>query len=163
MDMTRYRFRTLAPGDRPMTERFFADLGEAATGLFNVNRGNERRVLEYFENGKPDHRFFVTVDTQAATPTAAGLCFYWDLFSSVPWMGIAVADAYRGQHLGSFTLDNLLQALQNEGRGGVLLRTAQTNLPAQRLYESRGFERLGVHASGEFLYIKRFPTEGTWN
>ena len=145
-------------GDRSAVEKFFAELSPEAAGYFNAGGGNERRVLEFFENGKPDHRFFLTVDP-AEPRRAACLCFYWEAGSLVPWMGIAVAEGYRGRHVGSFTLDALLARIRSEGCGGVLLRTAQSNIAAQRLYESRGFERLGEHPSGEYLYIKRFTKE----
>jgi ribosomal protein S18 acetylase RimI-like enzyme len=74
----------------------------------------------------------------------------------VPWLGIAVRDDFQGQGVGSFMLRSLFSLLQAQGFGGLLLRTAVNNLPAQKLYEKHGFERIGTHDSGEVLYLKRF-------
>ena len=68
-------------------------------------------------------------------------------------------DEYQGRGLGSFMLRELFCLLRREGCGGVLLRTAPDNAPAQRLYERAGFERIGEHPSGEYLYLKRFSRE----
>jgi len=42
------------------------------------------------------------------------------------------------------------------GKGGILLTTHIANLRGQGLYEGCGYEYLGVHTSGERLYLKRF-------
>jgi hypothetical protein len=39
-----------------------------------------------------------------------------------------------------------------------MLITASDNTRGQYLYESTGYEKFGVHPSGELLYIKRFIT-----
>ena len=40
-------------------------------------------------------------------------------------------------------------------RHGSLL----SNVASNRLYERMGYERLGVHLNGEFLYLLTFPNE----
>jgi ribosomal protein S18 acetylase RimI-like enzyme len=148
-------FRPLRLSDRDEIQKFYADMGEESAAFFNVNRGNERRTMEFFENGKPDHRFFVAADGERI----AGLVFVWDVDRALPWLGIAVRDDYQGRGVGAFLLNALFDLLRAHGYGGLILRTAKHNVGAQRLYEKTGFERVGEHPSGELLYIKRFETE----
>ncbi|MBQ5973975.1 MAG: GNAT family N-acetyltransferase [Oscillospiraceae bacterium] len=152
--MPELTFRPLEQDDRQGIVDFFARLGEPGSTFFNRDRGNERGTMRFFEQEVPNTRFFVTCLPD--DPTPAGLCFLWDLDTMIPWMGIGVRHDCLGQHIGSFTIDHLLAFAGERGCGGVLLTTAQDNFPAQRLYESRGFEKLGVHHDGEFLYLKRF-------
>lgn len=147
-------FRPLRLSDREEIRRFYADMGEKSAAFFNVDHGNERRTMEFFENGKPDHRFFVAADGERI----AGLVFVWDIDRALPWLGIAVRDAYQGKGVGTFLLHALFDLLRAHGYGGLILRTAKDNAGAQRLYEKTGFERVGEHPSGELLYIKRFET-----
>ena len=147
-------FRPLSPCDRDEIRKFYADMGEKSAAFFNVNHGNERRTMDYFENGKPDHRFYVAADGERI----AGLVFVWDIGRALPWLGIAVRDDYQGRGVGTFLLNALFDLLRAHGYGGLILRTAKENTLAQHLYEKTGFERVGEHPSGEFLYIKRFET-----
>ncbi len=127
-------------------------MGEKSASFFNVNHGNEKRVMEYFENGKPDHAFYVLEQNGEII----GLAFLWDLFSLVPKFGIAIRDDWQGRGAGTFFLAALLARFRAEGYAGVLLTTAKTNFGAQRLYEKCGFERLGTAENGEYAYIRRF-------
>ena len=144
--------RKLNENDRAQIEKFFAMMGEKSASFFNVNRGNEKRVTEFFENGKPDHEFFVLEEDGELI----ALAFLWDLFSLVPKFGIAVRDDQQGKGVGTFFLTGLLARFRAAGYAGVLLTTAKTNFGAQRLYEKCGFERLGVAENDEYCYIRRF-------
>ena len=145
-------FRRLNSDDKKEIQKFFDDMSEESASFFNVNHGNEKRTMEFFENGKPNHIFWVAEEGN----TIVGLAFIWGFDTSIPWFGIAVRDDFQGKHVGTFIIENIFDFLKSNGYGGLFLRTAQTNFKAQRLYERRGFERVGVHPSGEFLYIKRF-------
>ena len=147
--------RNLNNTDRDQVELFFAMMGEKSASFFNVNRGNEKRVMAFFENGKPDHEFFVLEQDGELI----ALAFLWDLFSLVPKFGIAVRDDQQGKGVGTFFLTGLLGRFRAEGYAGVLLTTAKTNYGAQRLYEKCGFERLGVAENGEYLYLRRFDRQ----
>lgn len=149
-------FRPMALSDRNEIQKFYDDMGEESAAFFNVDHGNERRTMEFFENGKPDHRFFVAEDEDGI----AGLLFIWDIDRAVPWLGIAVRDDRQGRGVGSFLLYRLFDLLKSRGYGGLILRTAKNNTNAQRLYEKTGFERVGEHPSGELLYLKRFEMGG---
>lgn len=146
------RFRPLRSNDREQISKFFSLMGEESSGFFNVDHGNEIRVNEFFENGKKDHLFYVfELDGEII-----GLTFLWDIDRTVPKMGIAVRDDVKGQGVGGRFLDSLLSNMRRDGYAGVILTTAVNNLRAQRLYQSRGYERLGIAENDEFIYIKRF-------
>ena len=138
--------------DEARIERFFASLGENSARFFNDGGGNERRTMEFFRDGKPDHVFTVT---EHANEIVA-LAFYWDFDRAIPWFGIAVSDPWQKKGIGSELLRERLDSLTEKGYGGLLLRTAGNNLPARKLYERFGFERIGIHPSGELLYLNRF-------
>ncbi len=147
-------FREMRPDDRERMREFYRALGPESTAFFNVNRGNEKRTMDYFgDSPRPAHEYYVAEDGG----TVAGHLFIWDADTRIPWLGVAVRDDLQGKGVGSFLLTSLFALLEARGYGGVMLRTAKNNFPAQRLYEKCGFERLGDHPSGELLYIKRFP------
>lgn len=145
-------FRELKLSDKDMVRRFFDNMSEKSASFFNVNHGNEKRTMEFFYNGKTDHKFFIAYEDNEIV----SLSFIWDIDTSIPWLGIAVADKYHGKGIGTSMINYVSEYLTSEGYGGILLRTSTLNHPAQRLYEKCGFERIGTHPSGEYLYIKRW-------
>ena len=148
-------FRPFAPEDKEEAEAFFADMGEKSASFFNVARGNERRTMEFFENGKADHRFFGLFEDGRLLAYA----FIWDLDRTVVWFGIAVRDGYQGRGIGGKLTDLVLEQCRKAGYAAVLLRTRKDNAGARKLYENHGFEELGTHPSGEILYMRRFFLE----
>ena len=142
--------------DKDRMQAFYGALGEQSAAYFNAGRGNELRTMDFFGPApRKNHRYYVAV----CGDTVAGHLFIWDTDTRVPWMGIAVRDDFQGKGVGTRMLTELFRLLKEEGRGGLLLRTAQSNVPAQRLYEKCGFERIGTHPTGEYLYVKRFEDE----
>ena len=137
--------------DREKVADFYASMGERSAHFFNVNHGNEKRTMEFFENGKKDHVFYVAFDGEELV----ALAFIWDIDRTVPWFGIAVRDSEQGKGVGTAFMKEIFADILSAGYAGLLLRTATDNIPAQHLYEKCGFERLGVHPSGEYLYLKR--------
>jgi len=147
--------RPFSDNDKNAVQFFFDNMGGKSAGFFNVNHGNENRVMGYFSNETNNHRFFAAMHNNLC----AGIMFIWDINSSVPWFGIAVADDFQGQGIGTVMIDYLKNYLSENGYGGLLLRTHRENISAQRLYEKCGFEKIGVHPSGEYLYILRLGKE----
>lgn len=146
--------RQVTAADRGRIEAFFAQMGEESASFFNVDRGNEKTALDFTDGKLPEHLYFMALDE--ADPTPAGIAFLWDKSKRVPWFGIAVAEKYKGKHLGRRLIAAVRDYCEERGCGGILLTTHKNNLRAQRLYEHCGFERLGVHTSGELLYLLRF-------
>ncbi len=145
-------FRPFTPEDEAEVKAFFADMGEGSASFFNVAHGNERRTMEFFENGKRDHRFFGLFDDGRLLAYA----FIWDIDRTVVWFGIAVRDGYQGRGLGGRLTALVLEECRKAGYAAVLLRTRADNVGARKLYESQGFEEIGTHPSGEILYMRRF-------
>ena len=141
--------------DREKVADFYASMEERSTHFFNVNHGNEKRTMEFFENGKKDHIFYVAFDDEELV----ALAFIWDIDRTVPWFGIAVRDSAQGKGVGTAFMKEIFAKILSADYAGLLLRTATDNIPAQHLYEKCGFERLGVHPSGEYLYIRRFARD----
>ena len=141
--------------DREKVADFYASMGERSAHFFNVNHGNEKRTMEFFENGKKDHIFYVAFEENELV----ALAFIWDIDRTVPWFGIAVRDSAQGKGVGTAFMKEIFADIFSAGYTGLLLRTATDNIPAQHLYEKCGFERLGVHPSGEYLYLKRFARD----
>ena len=149
--------RRMKAEDRPLVEKFFAQMGEESASFFNRGHGNENRTLKFCDGQLPDHVFWIAEAQTESGPAIAGLVFIWDKDSKIPWLGIAVAEEWKGRHLGRRLIAAVREHCEGRGCGGILLTTAQTNFRGQGLYERCGFERLGVHPSGEFLYLLRFP------
>ena len=144
--------RRMLPCDKEKVIDFYNCMGEKSAHFFNVNHGNEKRTMEFFENGKKDHIFYAAFESEELIAIA----FIWDIDRTVPWFGIAVRDSMQGKGVGTAFMREIFAELKSAGYAGLLLRTAADNIPAQHLYEKCGFERIGVHPSGEYLYIKRF-------
>lgn len=138
--------------DRAEMRALFDEMGEESTFFFNRNHGNENLAMSFFEKPLPEREFYVMEDGGMIL----GYCFLWDLGSKIPWFGICVRERFKGQHIGTQLMEKTFAILRERDCGGLLLTTAQTNYRGQGLYEKCGFERLGVHPSGEFLYLKRF-------
>ena len=155
VSLTEICLREMSAADRAAVQRFYSTLGESSAAYFNVNRGNELRTMAFFDTGKPDHRFFVA----DAGGVVAAVAFIWDVDRQIPWFGICVHDDFQRKGLGTAVLRYVKEYCADKGYGGLLLRTALTNLPAQALYQANGFEQIGTHPSGELLYLLRFHRE----
>lgn len=149
--------REMTLSDEKMMQDFFDEMSEESAAFFNVNRGNEKRTMEFFQNGKKDHKFKVIENDGKII----ALCFWWDLNKSIPWFGIAVSDKYQGRGIGRMLINAVFDELQENGYGGLILRTAVNNVHARHLYEKCGFENMGTHPSGEVIYLKRWDMNDT--
>lgn len=128
-------------------------MGVESRAFFDRADGNRRGALRFFEPEPEDAIRWMAVDE---TGRMVGYVFLWDVSRGVPWLGLAVADAYQGRRLGGRLLAHAHDYARVHSKGGILLTTHVANLRAQSLYERVGYERLGMHSSGEVLYVYRF-------
>ena len=151
--------RAFQPNDSHMVAEFFDQMGEETAGFFNRGQGNRTVALLYFtDQRRPHYEYFAATETVDGQERMAGYLFLWDTHRSVPWLGIAVRDCYKGMGLGTRLIAHARSYAIEHGKGGILLTTAQTNVRGQRLYEKSGYERLGVYdgEDQEYLYLLRF-------
>lgn len=89
-----------------------------------------------------------------------GYACVYALFESAELLRIAILSEERGKGYGGKLLDGLMETLKTRGAEEMFLEVRAGNLPARRLYESRGFallrERKKYYADGEdALEMKR--------
>jgi len=151
--------RAFAINDRELVLEFFNQMGGETRAFFNRGDGNKNNALSYFDkNGEePDAvRFLSSVTDENGKEIMTGYVFAWDMKTSVPILGIAVREEYKGLGLGRLLMKYLTDYLKDNNYGGVMLTTSMANIRGQSLYTRMGFEHVGTHTSGEMLYILRF-------
>ena len=149
------QIRVFKPDDRKLVETFFDQMSDETRALFDRNSGNRNNALGFFEGKDKDVIRWLCLDHDRM----AGYVFLWDINTGVPWLGIAVAEDYKGKGLGRKLLDIAHKYARDHGKGAVMLTTHVANLRAQALYERYGYERIGIHTSGEILYAYRFSKQ----
>ena len=144
--------REFLPNDLPMIHDFFDQMGEQSTTFFNQNDVNRNFAVKFVtEKNKSIIRWLAEEED-----TMIGYVFLWDIDTTLPWLGVAVREDRKKQGIGKKLVEHANHWAEENGKGGVMLITASTNTSGQYLYESTGYEKYGVHPSGEVLYIKRF-------
>lgn len=73
-----------------------------------------------------------------------GFAVWRDLGPEAELLTLGVAPALQGQGLGGALLAAVLEAARDQGAGRLFLEVAAGNMPARRLYESVGFEMIGM-------------------
>ena len=150
--MNEYTIRQFNNDDRSLVEDFFCNMGGESRALFNRNSGNLNGALCFFEGKDKNVIRWMMLDNDKMI----GYLFLWDLDKSIPWLGIAIADGYKGKNLGRKLMKKAEDYAVSMNKGGILLTTHVANLRGQGLYERMGYENMGMHKSGEVLYLLRF-------
>lgn len=73
-----------------------------------------------------------------------GYCGYWGVAGEGDIYNVAVKKEFRGQRIGYQMLKSLIQDAYSRGITALTLEVRHTNEAAIHLYESLGFERVGV-------------------
>ena len=157
-DISEHAIRDFELGDRELVVEFFDQMGGESRAFFNRGNGNKNYALEFFgKNGdEPNAVRFLSSAKEGEKEIMTGYVFAWDMNSKLPTLGIAVRDEYKGKGLGKRLIKHLVDYLQKNDYGGVMLTTSFANIRGQSLYTHMGFEHIGTHTSGELLYILRF-------
>ena len=149
--------RFFKPDDRQLVEDFYNQMGNESRFFFNPVGSNYRRTMRYFGD-HPDNDILHWMALEDGK--MVGYVFIWQVHSGVVELGIAVADDYKGHHLGEKLIDTVKDWCRQNGKGGILLTTHPANKRAQALYTRCGFEHIGTaNFRGEFLYLFNFPEE----
>lgn len=150
------KIRLLVPGDKERVHAFFRALGDEGATFFNREGNNERGVYEFLNGEHPDRIYWVATADTPDGEEIAGLVFLWKKDTKVPWLGIGVAEGWKGRHLGRRLMTTAADWVSASGGGGILLTTAPENIRGQGLYERMGYEHIGTYHDGEKLYLLTF-------
>ena len=153
------KIRLLLPEDRERVYTFFRQLGDEGEAFFNGYGGNEKETYAFLSGQRPNNIYWVAVADAPDGEEIVGLVFLWKKNTKIPWLGIGIAEGWKGRHLGRRLMDTAKEWAESVGAGGIMLTTAAKNVRGQGLYERRGYERLGVYHDGEFLYLLAFSNE----
>ena len=150
------KIRLILPDDKDRISRFFRALGDEGSAFFNRCSGNENRTYDFLQGKLPDHIFWAATYEGDSGEEIAGIVFLWRKDTGVPWLGIGITEDWKGKHLGRRLMDTAKNWAVQNGAGGIMLTTAQTNVRGQGLYERMGYEKLGTYFDGEILYLLTF-------
>ena len=120
--------------------------------MFDRANGNKDGALGFFEGKDKNTVRWLMLEHGRMV----GYVLLWDLDTGVPMLGIGVADDCQGRHLGRKLMQIAHEHALSLGKGGIMLTTHVANARGQGLYERCGYERIGMHTSGEVLYLLRF-------
>lgn len=152
MDFNALQIRTFELNDYALVKSFFSQMSGETRAFFDRGSGNSSNALGFFESKDQNVIRWMALDKGCMV----GYVFLWDLDKGVPWLGIAVAEDYKGKHLGRRLMKTAHDYALSQGKGGILLTTHVANIRGQGLYERCGYERQGMHTNGEVLYLLRF-------
>ena len=158
-EVSEHIIRNFSIGDRELVTEFFNQMGGESRSFFNRGDGNRNNALSFFDkNGEEPNavRFLSSVTDESGKEIMTGYVFAWDMSTSVPILGIAVREEYKGKGLGRLLIQHLTNYLKDKNYGGIMLTTSFANVRGQSLYTRMGFEHIGTHTNGEMLYILRY-------
>ena len=144
--------RKFTQADKGLVTAFFNQMNGETRALFNQNDCNSIRAMKFFDENKIDSEDFLAEYENEM----AGYVFFMEFDTCIPWLGIAVSEKMKGKGLGKKLLRFAEHYAKEHKKGGILLITHMANYRAQALYTRAGYEYLGVHTSGQLLYLLRF-------
>ncbi len=145
--------REAAAGDEALINEFFDAMGGETRALFNRRDFNRKGVLKYCAKPDKTRRYWLALHGEIMI----GYVFFLDFNSSIPALGIAIRDEYRGMRLGRGLIEFAKERIKESGKGGIQLTTHLANIRAQALYEAEGFTCMGQCKNGsELFYLFRF-------
>ncbi len=156
VDISRVAIRELVPGDMEKILAFFDQMAGDTRAMFNRGNVNRIRVIEYLEGRTPNEKHFCATVTLDGQEQIVGYTFLWETDKMIPWLGIAIHEKWKGYHLGRIMMSHLDTYAKEQGFGGLMLTTVPANIRAHTLYTNMGYEYMGSHTCGEYMYIKRY-------
>ena len=145
--------REAKTGDEALINEFFDAMGGESRAMFNRRDFNRRGVLKFCAKPDKTRRYWLALYGEIMI----GYVFFLDFNSSIPALGIAIRDEYRGMHLGRGLIEFATDRIKESGKGGMQLTTHLANIRAQALYEAEGFTCMGQCKNGsELFYLFRF-------
>ena len=99
---------------------------------------NENILKEEFNN--TNSSYLVAKNEDNIIVAFAGI---WKILDEVHITNIAVREDFRNQGVGSKIFQNLLELADIKGVNSITLEVSENNIPAIKIYEKCGFEKVG--------------------
>lgn len=144
--------REFRQDDKALVGAFFDQMGGETRAFFDVNGGNRAAAMKFFDGTEKTAAFFLADHGGKMV----GYVALWNTDNFIPWLGIAVSEEFKGHGLGGRLLAFAENFARGVGMGGILLTTHVANIRAQALYKRCGYVHMGMHTSGELLFLLRF-------
>ncbi len=120
--------------------KFHESLSRSSRDTFTPHAYDKQTIGVYIRRSEADDdRIYVAM----SGAEIVGYFFLWEFQSSIPLLGIGIADAFQGEGLGRQMMALLIDAAREAGRDGIELTTMQHNDRAFALYQKMGFEHVG--------------------
>ena len=148
--------RRLAPGDTNALMAFYNQLSAAAKRTFRpigpVALPEVCAGIVAANNNGAGTKFDLIA---TANGRIVGWSFLWNLDTDEPLLGLAVADAFHGQGIGTTLITRVMQTARELHLPAVYLTVVTDNTVAWRLYEKYGFVKYGEFVGEDGLpYFK---------
>jgi len=140
--------RRITPDDAPALVAFYNQLSAPSKRTFRPL--GPVTVLEKCEEIIQDNENGTKYDLVAVNGgRIIGWSFLWNLNTDKPDFGLAVADAYHGQGLGTALITRVVDAAREMTLPNVYLIVVTDNAVAQHVYAKQGFVRYDDAFTGE--------------
>jgi len=147
------QIRKLERADMAAVLDFFDRMDSEGRAFFNHGDWNRVATLDWLIGNDPNELYFGAFDQNGGM---SGLLLLIRLNTGTPWLGIALRGDCKGMGQGERLLQFADDYAEPRGYGGIFLTTSIANLRGQGLYEKMGYQRQGIHNSGEILFFKPF-------
>lgn len=148
--------RRITPGDAPALVAFYNQLSAPSKRTFRPL--GPVTILEKCEAIIQDNADDVGTKFDLVAihnGRIAGWGFLWNLDTDEPVFGLAVADAFHGQGLGTALITRVMGGARAMGLPTVYLTVVTDNAVAQHVYEKQGFVKYGEFTGDDGLpYFK---------
>ena len=99
-------------------------------------------ALETFNKEIKNPLAYYVVAVDGVIPV--GYCGIWNVCGEAEVIDIGVLSEYRKRGIGKGLFEAVFQYMRENGVGALNLEVREDNIPAIRLYEKLGFEKVGV-------------------
>jgi ribosomal protein S18 acetylase RimI-like enzyme len=145
-EVSRLRVRGVRPDDQRALELLFANLDTTWFRPHDLGPDGARAIANH------EGRDVYLIGFLGSIPVAYGMLRGWEEGYRIPALGVAVRDGFADRGLGRQMMHALHDVVRSRGGHRVRLRVAPENARARHLYDSMGYQQVGVER-GEMVLL----------
>ena len=152
-DGTQLTLRSVRPDDGPALSRFFSEMTDLGRSYYTPHPTAPEALIRIAGETSDEADRFVLEAIRDGEPHIGAYFMLSRLHDALPSMGVGAAAWLEGQGAGRIMLDFLQARARAYGRHAMRLTTHTSNLRAQKLYKTSGFEIIGTATNGEYVML----------